>query len=263
MLERFRNAKLSDIEHLKKQSSEGKLPEPYTGERPSFSQHIRDKGKGAVIAEYKRASPSRGPINLEYTPEEIAKAYKDGGAACMSILTETCYFKGDTGYLETMSSAGIPMLRKDFLFHPLQVDETAATKASAMLLVARMHEKPEELQSLIIRASQYGLECVVEIFDRDDLDLARAAGAKIIQVNNRDLQNLSTDLKRSKSFINEKRDGELWISASGIFCGEQVQELGMLGYDAVLVGTSIMESKDPQAAVENLTGAKKLTGARK
>ena len=255
MLDKFRKAKSSEIEFLKKQNESGSLSEPYTGERPSFSGFIKEKGKGAVIAEYKRASPSRGTINLDYTPEEIAQAYKDGGAACMSVLTESIYFKGDTGYLEKMSSAGLPMLRKDFLFHPLQVDETAATKASAMLLVARMHDKPEELQSLIIRASQYGIECVVEIFDRDDLDKARAAGAKIIQVNNRDLQSLSIDIKRSKCFIGEKKEGELWISASGICNAEQVQELALLGYDAVLVGTSIMESNGPLEAVKALAAA--------
>ena len=252
MLEKFRAAKAPEIEALKRLESGPGLPAPYAGNRPSFSQAILGRGPGAVVAEYKRASPSRGEINLSLEPGEIASMYADAGAACVSVLTEEVYFKGSLDYLDAMAGPGIPLLRKDFLFDVLQVRQTAAHRASALLLIARMIERTAYLDLMRETAEHLGMEAVVEVFDCDDLKRARAAQARIIQVNNRDLDTLATDLNNSRTLIRNKKPCELWICASGIEEPGQVREMAELGFDAVLVGTSLMSSDDPGGALKEL-----------
>ena len=252
MLERFRKAKAREIRDLETLVSSGGFPAPWTGPRPVFSRALAEKGPGAVIAEYKRASPSKGDLNLGLGPAEVAAMYRQAGAAALSVLTEEDHFKGRLDFLTAMLPAGLPMLRKDFLFHPLQVRRTAASPASALLLIVRMFADLAGLQELYRLSSSLGLECVVEVFDRRDLDLAKAAGARIIQVNNRDLETLSIDLATSRDLIPFKEPGEVWIAASGISRPQEVAELTGAGFDAVLVGTSLMQSPSPEAALTEL-----------
>ncbi|EHJ48291.1 Indole-3-glycerol-phosphate synthase [Solidesulfovibrio carbinoliphilus subsp. oakridgensis] len=253
MLEKFRAAKAPAIKRLKELEAAEKLPMPLTDKRPSFSDALLAHGPIAVIAEYKRASPSAGDINLGLAPEDVAALYAAAGAAAISVLTEETYFKGSLDSLEAISAVGLPMLRKDFLLHPLQVAETAATKASALLLIARMLTDPE-LSEMLALTYDAGLEAVVEVFDEADLNRAEAAGARIIQVNNRDLDTLETDLAVSRRMVARKRPGRIWISASGITSRADVLGMATLGYNAVLVGTSIMAAPDPGAALAILTG---------
>lgn len=255
MLEKFRSAKAGEIKALHKAAASGGLPRAWEGKRLSFAQALKDYGPGAVIAEYKRASPSKGEINLSLSPEAIASKYAASGAAAISVLTEKTYFKGDLGFLKAMTGPGLPLLRKDFLFDPLQVTETAATPASALLLIVRMFENATQLAEMINLSRQAGLETVVEIFAPEELDTARQAGAEIIQVNNRDLETLATDLDNSRRMIRQK-DRELWICASGIEKSAQVREMAELGFDAVLVGTSLMREDDPGTALKSLTRRK-------
>jgi indole-3-glycerol phosphate synthase len=239
--------------------AEGRLPEPARGARPSFFTCLKRAGKGAVIAEYKRASPSRGVINLDRQPEEVAAAYAAAGAAAISVLTEERYFAGDIAFLHRMREPEIPLLRKDFLLHPLQVTETAATPASALLLIVRMLGGPL-LETMLHAARQAGLEAVVEIFDGGDLENARRAmaesetGPRIIQVNTRDLDTLTVCDELSRALVREKNDDELWISASGITGRGDVLERAEMGYDAVLAGSCLMAAEDPGAALAALTG---------
>ena len=253
MLEKFRAAKASEIKRLKALEAAQELPAPYAGPRPSFSDALLAKAPVAVIAEYKRASPSAGDINLGLSPEAVAAMYAASGAAAISVLTEETYFKGSLDYLETISGAGLPMLRKDFLLHPLQVAATAATKASALLLIVRMLPG-DELSDMLRLTYDLGLEAVVEIFDEADLERAEAAGARIIQVNNRDLDTLKTDLGVARRLAVRKRPGRIWIAASGIKTRADVLNMASLGYNAVLVGTSIMAEADPGAALAALAG---------
>ncbi len=255
MLEKFRKAKADEIKALHRAAESESLPAPWQGKRVSFSGSLRDCGPGAVIAEYKRASPSKGEINLSLSPEAIASKYAASGAAAISVLTERTYFKGELGFLKAMTGPGLPLLRKDFLFDPLQVAETAATPASALLLIVRMFENSAHLAEMINAARKAGLESVVEIFAPEELEMAREAGADIIQVNNRDLDTLATDLDNSREMIRRK-GSELWICASGIETSGQVREMAGLGFDAVLVGTSLMRENDPGAALKSLTGRK-------
>ncbi|MEZ7198771.1 indole-3-glycerol phosphate synthase TrpC [Pseudodesulfovibrio karagichevae] len=256
MLDKFREAKQLEIESLHKNFMEGHLPAAYQGARPSFVEAIRAKGPGAIIAEFKPASPSRGRLGENLNPLDFADIYARNGAAAISVLTEHKYFKGTPDFLFMMSGPGVPLLRKDFIFDPLQVAMTASSPASAVLLIARMCDDAEHLRQLIDIARMPGLAPVVEIFDQADLDRAREAGADIIQVNNRDLDTLVTTLDQGRRFIKQKRDGELWICASGVETRAQVEEMAGLGFDAVLIGTSLMLADDPGAKLAELAGVK-------
>lgn len=259
MLNKFRAAKQGEIDALIRAQDRGELPAPLpSGVRatlPGFGRALRDRGPGAVIAEFKQASPSRGDINLSLTPEGVADMYAASGAAAISVLTEEVYFKGSLEFLDRMKTPGLPLLRKDFLFHPLQVHATAATPASALLLIARMFDTAAELRDMRELTEELGMDAVVEVFDARDLDVAREAGSGIIQVNNRDLDKLTTDLGNSRTLSRGKAAHETWISASGIFTPEEVREMAELGFDAVLVGTSLMQDDDPGAALLRLTEA--------
>jgi indole-3-glycerol phosphate synthase len=220
---------------------------------------LRTNGPGAIIAEYKRASPSAGTINLARGPEEIAAAYAAAGAEAISVLTEERHFQGRLNYLARMAKPGLPLLRKDFLLHPLQVAETAATPASALLLVVRKLEDTE-LCAMLRETQSAGLEAVLEIFSPADLERARAALAgtaaypAVIQVNNRDLQTLALDPSLSRRLIRRREAEEIWISASGVSRREEVEERRDLGFDAVLIGSFLMSGSDPGAALAALSG---------
>ncbi len=229
----------------------GKMPEPYSGNRPSFTASLQSGHRAPVIAEYKRASPSRGDLNLVTSPAEAAAAYAEAGAGAISVLTEGDYFKGELAFLEQAATAGLPLLRKDFIMHPLQVAQTAATPASALLLIVRMLDAAG-LRDLLEKCRDCGLEAVTEVFTSAELAAARKAGATIIQVNNRDLDRLEVDLGVSEKLISEKAAGEFWISASGIETPEQLEHLLASGYDAALVGSSLMRGGDPGSALRRL-----------
>lgn len=255
LLTRFREAKQGEINFLRRELSEGRIPAKFPGVRPPFAARLRANGPGAVIAEYKRASPSLGDINLDLTPEEAADIFAGEGASAMSVLTEETYFKGTLDYLVQCQGAGLPMLRKDFIFDPLQVALTAASPASAFLLIARMHGSARELGQLIEIGMAAGLEAVTEIFDERDLDMAREAGATIIQVNSRDLDTLAVDDANQKRLVAGKKTRETWIAASGVKGPDQVRAMAALGYDAVLVGTSLMQAENIGHALRELTEA--------
>lgn len=251
MLNKFLAAKHAEIARLVQQKKNDTLPTAYKGERIPFAATLCAH-KMACIAEYKRASPSRGDIAPHLSPEDVAEQYAKAGATALSVLTEEKYFKGKLEFLERMQFVGLPMLRKDFIVHPLQVIETASTPASAQLLIARMFKSPSELIELIELGASFGIESVVEVFNHADLVLARLANATIIQVNNRNLATLETDLAICERMIPHRRTAEVWIAASGISSPEQRRQVEMAGYDAMLVGTALMQGGDPQKALNRL-----------
>lgn len=258
MLEKFRAAKREEIERLIRESPRGEaLERPVSSAKKElFSGALkkkRDRGGHAVIAEYKRASPSKGDINLTLMPDKAAQMYAAAGAAAISVLTEPQYFGGQLDFLEEMSGAGLPLLRKDFIFHPLQVAATARTAASALLVIVRMLDD-SSFKEIIDACQKVGLEAVVEVFSKQDLDRAQALNVEIIQVNNRDLETLKTDFEISRQLIPYKREGEVWISASGYGLRAQIDAMGSLGFDAFLVGTSLMSNEDPGHVLAGLTG---------
>lgn len=274
-LERFRRAKQAEIEELERNAAESLTVWPMP--RPSFRLAL-EKGKGgplAVVAEYKRASPSRGVICESLEPEEAARQYVENGASAISVLTEEQYFHGRLSYLariaamleqqketargngENVSGSSVPLLRKDFLFHPAQVAATLATPASALLLIVRLTPDARLLRDLREQAERGGAEAVVEVFDKEDLCIARESGARIIQVNARDLETFNVDRTACLRFIGEitPERGELWIAASGMACRADLESAAAAGYHAVLVGSALMEQGTPGASLRRmLTG---------
>lgn len=248
LLEQFREAKAEEIALLTDLASRRELPRPWKGRRPDFLKAIETPPSGqpvAVIAEFKQSSPSRGVIATGLKPEEVAEQYAGAGASCISVLTEERFFGGRIGYLERMHRTGIPMLRKDFIFHQLQVMETASTPASALLLIVRLTPDARILRTLREQAEAYGMHAVVEIFDEADLALARESGARIIQVNARDLDTLKTDRQACMGLGKLRRDGEVWIAASAMSAGAHLREAAEAGFQAVLMGTALMDGGKP------------------
>lgn len=246
MLKKFIEAKQEEIKNLQRLAASGKLAPVYEGRKPDFLNALQAPGP-AIIAEYKRASPSRGVINADLPAPAAAEMFVRGGAAGFSVLTEEKYFQGHLDYLEIFAAQGLPVLRKDFLFHPLQIRETAAAKASALLLIVRVVENQKLLNELVRTSLEYSIEPVVEIFNHKELTMATQAGARVILVNNRDLDLLKVDLNVSRQLIKNKPAHQTWICASGIESRAQIDEFYDLGFEAFLIGTSIMAAANPQA----------------
>ena len=220
---------------------------PYEGTRPPFLR--RSPERVQVIAEYKRQSPSRGVISTRYEPEEVAGMYERGGAVAISVLTQCQHFGGHPAYLSRMRAATrLPLLRKDFIYCERQVLDTAATPASALLLIVALTPEAKELRRLRELAESFGIQAVVEIYSRQQLDIARASGARIIQVNNRNLDTLEVDPTRAQTLIQHRQEPEIWIAASGI----QDTLVPAQGYDAALVGTALMAAPSPENALRRL-----------
>ncbi len=268
-LERFLKVKQEEVAELTHLEAQGRFPSAWTRPRPSFRETLLSSKAGplAVIAEFKKASPSRGVICASLEPEEVARQYAENGASCLSILTEEHFFKGDISYLAR--TAGVvpemPLLRKDFIFHPLQVRATLATPASALLLIVRLTPDVAHLRRLREQAEEGGVEAVVEVFDADDLQRARAGGASIIQVNARDLATLRVDREACLRLIQENppKPGELWIAASGMSCRQDLEEAAQAGYHAALIGSSLMEHGTPGRSLHRLLAGRESSVPRK
>ncbi|MDE7241824.1 indole-3-glycerol-phosphate synthase [Desulfovibrio sp.] len=267
-LERFRAAKAAELAALRRAEAAGTLPAPWSGPRPDFAAALATRplrGPLNVVAEYKRASPSKGVICEALSVEDAARQYAAAGAAALSILTEEELFRGDLAFLararqalESPGAPGLPLLRKDFIFDPLQVRATAATPASALLLIVRLTPEASLLRDLREQAERCGMAAVVEIFDAEDLALARESGARIIQVNARDLESLKVDRDAPLALIRDEPPlpGETWIAASGMDSFAHLELAADAGYRAALVGTALMAGGEPGAALARL-----LTGA--
>ena len=259
-LERFVEAKRGEIASLERMGAEELRP--WRGTRPSFRRALERGGVGplAVVAEYKRASPSRGVICETLEPEDVAIQYAKAGASAISVLTEERYFHGSLAYVsrmaETLAGEGIsvPLLRKDFIFHPLQVAAALATPASALLLIVRLTPDARVLRDLREAAEAGGVEAVVEVFDERDLALARESGARIIQVNARDLVTLRVDRNACLTLAEKRppKEGELWIAASGMSRRVDLEEAARRGFRAALMGSALMEGGRPGEALRAL-----------
>lgn len=255
LLEKFKQAKKQEVDDLRALAAVNNLPLPLQGTRPDFLAALKHPANGldlAVIAEFKQASPSRGVIIDSLQPEDVALQYAQAGASCISVLTEHQFFGGELDYLNRMSSQGIPLLRKDFIFDELQVRATAATPASALLLIVRLTPDADQLRHLRELAESYGIHAVVEIFDEEDLQLARESGARIIQVNARDLNTLQTDRGICLALASHRREGEVWIAASAMDQADHLKSARLAGYDAVLMGTALMEHGTPGSTLAHI-----------
>jgi len=207
-----------------------------------------------VIAEMKRSSPSAGILSKSYDPRRIAAEYAKGGASALSVLTEPDHFGGELAHLKLAGTAGLPVLRKDFLVSPYQVAESRIAGADAVLLVtAALGEVG--LRQMLQAAGKYGLSALVEVHGEEDLEIAAGCGARIIGVNCRDLRTLKVDPDRCLRLAPHLPRSVLRVAESGVSTTDQVRALRKAQYDAVLVGQALMKAHDPAEALSKLAAA--------
>ncbi|HWI41393.1 MAG TPA: indole-3-glycerol phosphate synthase TrpC [Verrucomicrobiae bacterium] len=232
-----------------------------TGEREDrpcgFTRAIADaasSGWTAVIAEVKKGSPSKGVIREGFDPLEIALTYQENGATCLSVLTDERFFLGHLGYLSLIrEQVSLPLLRKDFLFHPYQVYEAYAAGADAVLLIAAMLEAPELLE-LHALATELGLDVLLEVHDEEDLGKALQTPCGLIGINNRDLRSFVTDLSVTERLLRQVPRERLVVTESGINTRGEVERLAAAGAAAFLIGESLMREEDIGAKLRELLG---------
>ena len=208
-----------------------------------FDGAIRSRDR-ALVAEVKRSSPSRGRIREDFDPVAIARIYAEGGAAAVSVLTESRFFEGRDSFLRDIrQNIGLPLLRKDFIIDPYQIYETRFLGGDALLLITRALDDGR-LKEFIRLSSELGLASLVEIHDEADLEKALSSGAGIIGINNRDLSTFATDLEVSLRLAPLVPQGRTVISESGIRSRSDIQRLESAGIHAFLVGETLMREKD-------------------
>ena len=229
-----------------------------TDAKRPFIAALDRRPKLSLIAEVKKASPSKGLIAPDFDHVKIGKAYDASGASAISVLTDEKFFQGAPSYLvDVREAVSIPVLRKDFIIDPLQVQQTAGLNADAMLLIAAVLGK-DQFAELMNAADELDIEVLIEIHTRAELDFVFTnASPKLVGINNRSLETFKTDLAVTYDLLPHIPAGVAVVSESGIDTGEQTKKLCDAGIAAILVGESLMRSKDVSALVKDLTHADK------
>ncbi|MEX1011304.1 MAG: indole-3-glycerol phosphate synthase TrpC [Balneolaceae bacterium] len=231
---------------------------------PSWEREIRDfagalRGEDlAIIAEVKRASPSKGVIREDFDPVAIAREYTNGGAAAISVLTDMPFFQGKLEYMEQISrEIKLPLLRKDFIIDPYQVKEARAWGGDALLLIAAILSDAQ-LEELLHAAREYELHALVECYSDSEVERMNWEQVRIFGVNNRDLNTFEVDLHRGVSLLQQSPQSVIRVSESGLNQPEDLDYLREQQIDAALIGESLMREKSPEEALRYLlTGSKK------
>jgi indole-3-glycerol phosphate synthase len=249
-------AKRAEVAALRRSPGEGALvAAARAADAPrGFARALREGDRPRVIAEHKRASPSKGAIRAGAQPAEIAKHYAEAGAAALSVLTDRAYFDGS---LEDMVAAraavSLPVLRKDFVVDPLQIVEARAYGADAVLLIVAALDDAA-LREGLAAAAELGIDALVEVHTAEELWRARAVEASLVGINNRDLRTFVTDVGVTRQLL-PFAAGLTVVSESGIERGDTLRELGAAGVDAFLIGEALMRAPDPGAALRALRRA--------
>ncbi len=239
---RKKNVSLKDLESM----------ELYEKASKDFKAALQLDGDIAVIAEIKKASPSKGLIRKDFDPQRIAGQYQDGGASAISVLTDKPAFKGSLKYLEIASNeVSIPLLRKDFIIDPYQIKEAKAYGADAVLLIATITDG-HQLEELLHATDEFGLQALVECYSEKDFEYVDFELVDILGVNNRDLRSFEVDLHRGIELLHKAPEGTVLVSESGLSKPEDLQLLFDEDIHAALIGEYFMRQPDPGEAVKKM-----------
>lgn len=237
-----------NLEQLKEQANEQTLPR-------DFAAALRSDGSIRIIAEAKKASPSKGLICADFDPVSIARCYEQNGAGAISVLTEEHFFQGHLDFLKHVCSAvTVPVLRKDFIIDPYQVYEARAAGADALLLITAILD-PHELDSLYRLTRDLGMHALIEVHSKDELEKALKVKPSIVGINNRNLNTFKTDIQTSIQLRALIPDDTVAVSESGINTPEDIYRLRATGINAFLIGESLMREADPALKLKQLLSA--------
>ncbi|HID81903.1 MAG TPA: indole-3-glycerol phosphate synthase TrpC [Thiotrichales bacterium] len=228
-----------------------KTADPVRGFIASMEKKI-NAGELAVIAEIKKASPSKGLLRENFNPSEIAKSYAQAGAACLSVLTDKDFFQGSEEYLQQARTAcDLPVIRKDFIIDPYQVYEARAINADCILLIVAALDDAK-LLALTNLAHELKMDVLMEVHDADELERALKLPVKLIGINNRNLRTFETSLDTTLNLLGKIPDDRLLVTESGIHTSEDVQRMRDANVNAFLVGEAFMRADDPGEAFRQL-----------
>ena len=244
--------KILEVKRREIAEAKARLPQP-KGEGPvrDFIAALRKK-RPAVIAEIKKASPSRGVLRSNFDPAAIARSYEKSGAACMSVLTDKEFFQGDSAYLKAAREAcALPALRKDFVIDPWQVHESRMLGADCILLIAACLSR-EEMRELEGIAHSLGMAVLVEVHDGDELEKAAALKTPLLGINNRNLKTFETKLETTIDLLPRIPKDRIVVTESGILAPADVARMRRHGVETFLVGEAFMRANDPGEALQTL-----------
>ncbi|MEW6145296.1 MAG: indole-3-glycerol phosphate synthase TrpC [Thermodesulfobacteriota bacterium] len=254
ILDRILENKRSEVKKSKETRTLASIERELNGALPArdFYKALVDGARIRIIAEVKKASPSKGVLRGDFDPVKIALGYEKGGAAALSVLTDEKFFMGSLSYLRAIGEAvDIPLLRKDFIIDPYQVYEARLYGADAVLLIVSALAQ-DELKELLGLAHSLGMNAVVEVHDERELDMALDAGSRIIGINNRDLRTFEVDLGVSARLSRNIPEGVIAIAESGISSRDDIKKLMAQGVRVFLIGETFMKAADPGLELKNL-----------
>ena len=249
--------KKEEISERSKQKPSGNLEElARQADKPrGFIKAINNKivnGEAGVIAEIKKASPSKGVLRDSFCPAEIAGSYEQGGAACLSVLTDRDFFQGHEDYLqEARAACSLPVIRKDFIIDPYQVVEARAIQSDCVLLIVAALDKIQ-MEELVHCTQEYGMDILLEVHDRHELDIALESGLTMIGINNRNLHTFETRLETTFDLLPHIPKDRLVVTESGIHTLEDVESMREKGVNSFLVGEAFMKADDPGSRLNEL-----------
>ena len=256
ILERIRAYKLEEIAARKAERDRAAIDEAARAAPPvrPFADRLQQasiRGYG-LIAEIKRASPSKGLIRADFDPSALARAYAEGGATCLSVLTDGPSFQGDDAFLVAARDAvDLPVLRKDFLYDPWQVAESRALGADCILIIMASVSDAQALE-LEDAAKDWGMDALIEVHDRTELERATVLRSRMLGVNNRDLNTFETDLQTTRDLARRASEDRLLVSESGLNTPEDLADMARHGARCFLIGESLMRQDDVAAATRRL-----------
>ena len=255
-LNKINEAKQGEVAALKQQISLSELMDnAKKADAPrgfiSALQTASDSGYG-LIAELKKASPSKGLIRADFNPPILAKAYEDGGASCLSVLTDRTYFQGDNDYLKAARQAvSLPVLRKDFMIDPIQIIESRALGADCILLIMASLSLAQA-QELEDTAREYGMDVLIEVHDAKELETACQLKSPLMGINNRNLKTMEISLEVGKAMLPLLPGDRIAVAESGLFTPADLADMAGAGARCFLIGESLMRADDVQAATADI-----------